>query len=126
MTLSACNTACGNIGQDGKEVECFGVLAQRQGARAIIATLWPVNDQSTSLLMQEFYRQKVSGKSKAEALRKAQLELLSGRIKGEQTTSQKRGETSDVERPFHFDKDPQAPYAPPYFWAPFLLIGNWK
>jgi CHAT domain-containing protein len=76
--------------------------------------------------MQEFYRQRVSGKSKAEALRQAQLGLLSGRIKGEQTTSQKRGETSEKKGLYHYDKDPEAPYAHPYFWAPFLLIGNWK
>ena len=56
LTLSACNTATGGAGASGKEVEGFGVLAQRQGAKAVVASLWPVADRSTKLLMQEFYR----------------------------------------------------------------------
>jgi CHAT domain-containing protein len=44
LTLSACNTGVG----DGTEVEGFGTLAQRQGAKAVIASLWPVMDDSTS------------------------------------------------------------------------------
>ena len=35
LTLSACNTATGGSGANGKEVEGFGVLAQRQGAKAV-------------------------------------------------------------------------------------------
>src|ERR1022692_4840968 len=52
LTLSACNTGMG----DGTEVEGFGTLAERQGAKAVIASLWPVADASTILLMQRFYR----------------------------------------------------------------------
>src|SRR5262249_9219395 len=44
LTLSACNTATGGSGANGKEVEGFGVLAQRQGAKAVVASLWPVFD----------------------------------------------------------------------------------
>ncbi len=103
LTLSACDTATGGERQ-GKEVEGFAVLAQRQGAHAIVASLWPVYDASTSQLMQHFYRLRDEHPlmSKAEALRQAQLALL-------------------------FPKDdPQAPFAHPYFWAPFILIGNWR
>jgi CHAT domain-containing protein len=60
LTLSACNTATGGSGANGKEVEGFGVLAQRQGAKAVVASLWPVADRSTKLLMQEFYRSRES------------------------------------------------------------------
>jgi len=42
LTLSACDTASGGTGANGKEVEGFAVLAQRKGAKAVIATLWPV------------------------------------------------------------------------------------
>lgn len=49
LTLSACDTATGGCGADGREVEGFGVLAQRLGAAAVIATLWPVADASTQL-----------------------------------------------------------------------------
>ena len=47
MTLSACNTAMGDSRGNGTEVEGFAVLAQREGAKAIIATLWMVADNST-------------------------------------------------------------------------------
>jgi CHAT domain-containing protein/Tfp pilus assembly protein PilF len=80
LTLSACETAMGNAAGDGKEVEGFGVLAQRQGAKAVIATLWPVADASTKALMQELYRRHETqpGVPKIEALRQAQLALLRG------------------------------------------------
>jgi CHAT domain-containing protein len=96
LTLSACNTALG----DGSEVESFGTLAQRQGAKAVIASLWPVADASTSRMMEEFYRIRESsaGITKLEALREAQLKLLRGA---------------------------GSPYAHPYYWAAFFLMGNW-
>jgi CHAT domain-containing protein len=56
LTLPACNTAVGSTGAEGKEVEGWAVLAQRQGAKAVVATLWPVVDVSTTALMQTFYR----------------------------------------------------------------------
>jgi CHAT domain-containing protein/Tfp pilus assembly protein PilF len=98
LTLSACNTAMGG-GANGREIESFGVEAQRQGAQAVMATLWAVADESTQLLMRDFYRlrQAHPEETKAEALRQAQIHLL---------------------------KD--AKYSHPYFWAPFILIGNWK
>jgi CHAT domain-containing protein/tetratricopeptide (TPR) repeat protein len=127
LTLSACDTAVGGEDADGKEVEGFAVLAQRQGAKAVVATLWSVADQSTALLMKEFYRLRMSDSTmtKAEALRQAQLELLRGTVTGQ--SSGARG----VQRPPDQEakplvKDPQRPYAHPYFWAPFLLMGNWK
>lgn len=124
LTLSACNTGVG----DGTEVEGFGTLAQRQGAKAVIASLWAVMDESTSHLMQEFYRIRESSPdiTKVEALREAQLELLRG-------TGQFSGMTRGVsvnpaaERPGapRFPTDPKALFAHPYFWAPFFLMGNW-
>jgi CHAT domain-containing protein/Tfp pilus assembly protein PilF len=129
LTLSACNTGMG----DGTEVEGFGTLAQRQGAKAVIASLWPVVDQSTSVLMQRFYRIRESspGKTKLEALREAQLELLRGTAKRAQGAEPVRilvhepeeGKPT-VEAP-RFPVDPEVPYAHPYYWAPFFLMGNW-
>jgi CHAT domain-containing protein len=127
LTLSACDTAVGGEDADGKEVEGFAVLAQRQGAKAVVATLWAVADESTALLMREFYRLRMSDPriTKAGALREAQLALLYGKIRG--GSSPDRGAravlpTSNAS----FVTDPQRPYAHPYFWAPFLLMGNWK
>ena len=127
LTLSACDTAVGGEGADGREVEGFAVLAQRQGAKAVVATLWAVADESTALLMREFYRLRMSDPAltKAEALRRAQLGLLTGQIRGNSSADRGAKVNRGVEgRPF--DQDPQRPYAHPYFWAPFLLMGNWK
>lgn len=115
LTLSACNTAMGSTRADGQEVEGLAILAQRQGAKAIVATLWAVADVSTQVLMQTFYRLWATKTElpKVEALRQAQLSLLHGT--GQATT----GSRTQWRR--H-----QAPYAHPYHWAPFLLVGNWK
>ena len=99
LTLSACETGLG-FGRDerGHEIEGFGVIAQQKGAKAVIATLWKVEDTSTATLMAAVYRNRqTQGLTKIEALRQAQLSLKK-----------------------------QAKYAHPYFWAPFILMGNWK
>jgi len=131
LTLSACNTAIGGDA-DGKEVEGFGMLAQKQGALSVIATLWAVADVSTGMLMQEFYRLRTAKPeiTKAEALRMAQLALLRGELKGsdgkktEPRTSKIAGAAAQGQA--SFKSDPNAPYAHPYYWAPFILIGNWR
>jgi len=99
LTLSACETGLGG-GRDerGQEIEGFGVLAQQQDAKAVLATLWAVADQSTALLMADTYRlRQTQGLTKIEALRQAQLALQR-----------------------------QPAYAHPFYWAPFILMGNWK
>ena len=137
LTLSACDTAMGNATADGKEIEGLGVLAQRQGAKAVVATLWPVADASTTMLMQEFYRGRAThaGLPKIEALQQAQLALLHGQKPPELAmVHEPRGlltpvaDHSDSKVPAlpHFTPDPRAPYAHPFYWAPFILIGNWK
>jgi CHAT domain-containing protein len=56
LTLSACETAFANRNEDGREVDSFGTIAQRLGAKGVVASLWSVNDASTSRLMQLMYR----------------------------------------------------------------------
>ena len=109
LTLSACETALRGRGADGQELESFGELVQRKGAKAVIASLWPVADESTSLLMQRFYaaRAMQPGIPKAEALRQAQLELLRG-----------SGSAGGLKGTARFEH--------PRYWAPFVLIGNWR
>lgn len=93
LTLSACETAAG----DERGALGLAGVAIKSGARSALATLWFINDQSSSLLVNQFYTQlKQSSHSKAQALREAQLTLLDHAI-----------------------------YRHPSYWAPFILINNW-
>ena len=93
LTLSACQTAIG----DDKAALGLGGIAVKAGARSAIATLWYINDQASSLIIKEFYKNlKNQNLSKAEALQMSQKSLIN---------------------------DPR--FKHPSYWAPFLLIGNW-
>ena len=146
LTLSACNTAAQQADANGREVDAFFELAQRLGAQSVLATLWPVADNSTPWLMREFYDLKVNkNENKAEALRHAQLALIHGTAKA--TRSKVRANASQVkivvEGETHsktraesftipkkdakpFTPDPKRPFAHPFYWSPFVLIGNWR
>jgi CHAT domain-containing protein len=92
LTLSACETAQG----DKRAALGMAGVAIRSGARSTLATLWSVNDQSTTDIMSQFYELLVKNSkiTKAKALQSAQVELL------------RKGKS-----PFH--------------WSPYVLIGNW-
>ena len=93
LTLSACQTALG----DERAALGLAGVAVKAGVKSVIATLWFVDDEATSLAIQEFYRQWRNSKiSKIQALQNAQKMLISIRR-----------------------------YSHPAYWAPFLLIGNW-
>ena len=94
LSLSACQTAAG----DDRAALGLAGIAIKAGARSAFATLWFVNDESSTLLVSDFYNQLRNHPdiSKAKALRAAQLKLIA---------------------------DPR--YAHPCYWAPYLLIGNW-
>jgi CHAT domain-containing protein len=131
LALSACDTAASRPGSDGKEVECFGTIAQRKGAAAVLASLWAVDDRSTSALMQAFYRLREAAPStpKAEAMRQAQLQLLRGDLTVPRPAGAARAlvhEEPGAPAAPAFKADSKAPFAHPYYWAPFVLIGNWK
>jgi CHAT domain-containing protein len=132
LTLSACNTAATQADANGKEIDGFAELAQRLGAGAVMASLWPVADESTELLMTEFYRLRKENPllTKAAALQLAQQKMLAGKL--QPTPNVGRGGTKTVKSradlvgipAFPFDKT--KPYAHPYYWSPFVLIGNWR
>jgi CHAT domain-containing protein len=116
LTLSGCETAMGSKDSDGREVDSLGIVGQLNGAKAVVATLWKVEDASVGKLMESFYRLWITppGMTKSEALRQAQLALLHGA-----SSSAGRALTSPP-------ANEAAPYSNPYYWAPFVLIGNWK
>ncbi len=92
LVLSACQTAKG----DRRAGLGIAGVAVQAGARSTLATLWQVSDESTPLFMSRFYQELKAGKTKAEALRQAQLDFLKN-----------------------------TRYKHPYFWAPFILAGSW-
>jgi len=130
LTLSACDTA--TIGANGKEMEGLAFVAQDLGAKAVVASLWPVADVGTEVLMREFYQLKRANAqwSKAEALRQAQISMLEGReISSKRASEEGRGikivnETEGGMKAFK--RDAKARFGHPHYWAPFILIGNWK
>lgn len=90
-------SACETAEGDDRAVLGLAGLAVRTGARSTLATLWEVDDAGTALFMELFYQQLAQGAvPKAEAVRQAQLQLM---------------------------QDPQ--FRHPFFWAPFVLVGNW-
>jgi tetratricopeptide (TPR) repeat protein len=97
VVLSGCATAT------GRDVASEGVLSLSRaffyaGARRIVASLWPVDDRATAAFMREFYRALLSDhQSAASALRYAQQSL-----------------SSDMR------------WAAPYYWAGFVLQGDWS
>ncbi len=131
ITLSACNTALGNTGADGSEVESFGTLVQDQGAKGVMATLWPVSDKSTGVFMKNMYQlREEKGMTKAEALQQAQILFVLGPKKEKNNNSFKSSgalvlNNKKRHEKVSFTPDPNAPYAHPYYWAPFVLMGNW-
>jgi CHAT domain-containing protein len=126
LTLSACETARGG-GADGGEVESFGALAQMNGASAVMATLWPIADDSTARLMADFYARLLDGgATKAQALRGAQLAMLrSGTVGGPLARGAEEDDAPAPGARTAPDSAPRAGTAHPYFWAPFVLMGNW-
>ncbi|MDZ7957875.1 MAG: CHAT domain-containing protein [Aulosira sp. DedQUE10] len=128
VVLSACETGLGGFFGDGKEILGFGYRMQEIGAKAAIASLWKVADPSTAQLMQQFYSNLASAKThitKAEALRQAQLSLLDGNKSTTANADQRGGIIVNI-KPGTSPRNDNATngYSHPYYWAPFILIGN--
>lgn len=130
VTLSACNTAFGNGDSSGKEVDSLATFIELRGAKAILATLWSVADESTQLLMSEFYRlhKENPQMTKSKAMRLAQKEMIEGKLKSsERQTGCRSGVVKlDGAKQTEFKCDAAAPFSHPFYWSPFVLIGNWR
>jgi CHAT domain-containing protein len=117
LTLSACQTARGG---DGAEIDGFGATAQLNGAGAVMASLWPVSDAATPRLMRDFYAGLMEqGLDKAEALRRAQVNMLHSAGQAV-ATNERAAEALDSPEPAA-----KAGFDHPYFWSAFVLMGNW-
>jgi CHAT domain-containing protein len=126
LTLSACSTAFTNRTEDGREVDSFGTIAQGLGASAVIASLWSVSDEATARLMETMYRfrQAKPELGKSEALRQAQEQMADGILKPEAAGVADRG--VHVTAGGTAGNIAATAWTHPYYWAAFILIGNWK
>ena len=115
LTLSACETAVGNnLGISG--------LAVESGARSILASLWTVSDTGTAPLMISFYQAFPDALSKATALRQAQIDLLTGKVKIENNQIVGLGNIGAIALPKGTEN---VDIRHPFFWSSFILVGNW-
>jgi CHAT domain-containing protein len=90
-------SACQTASGDERAALGLAGVAVRSGARSTVATLWSVSDEAAAALMVRFYQELTQpGMTKAEALRRAQVSLLK-----------------------------QEKFRQPFYWSPFVLIGNW-
>lgn len=91
-------SACETATGDDRAVLGLAGMAVRAGARSTVATLWKVDDAASAAFMELFYRELTQPNlSKAEALRRAQVALQQNPV-----------------------------YQLPYYWAPYILVGNWQ
>jgi len=94
ITLSACESGLGRVAR-GDEIIGFTRSLLSAGTSSIVASLWPVADDSTDLLMGRLYRELSAGRDLMASMQLAQLEVQKNRR-----------------------------FAHPFFWAPFNVIGN--
>jgi CHAT domain-containing protein/predicted negative regulator of RcsB-dependent stress response len=94
VVLSACETGLGKISRGEGIIGLTRALIYA-GSNNLVVSLWRVSDASTSLLMTDFYRSMLQGNDYGEALRLAKQGMISS-----------------------------TNYSSPYYWAPFVLIGE--
>ncbi|NEQ50843.1 MAG: CHAT domain-containing protein [Leptolyngbya sp. SIO3F4] len=119
VVLSACQTGLGGTLGNGEEILGFGYQIQRVGAKSAIASLWSVDDGGTQALMTSFYDNLRQGYGKSEALRQAQIALITD--DRQILEANQRGFAQEFKGPL-----PNLPssYNHPYYWSSFILIGN--
>jgi CHAT domain-containing protein len=117
-TLSACETGLGETA-GGEGLLGLQRSFQVAGTRTVVAGLWKVPDRATQMLMERFYQNLWQKKmDKLFALREAQLWMLR---EGQHHPEIQRGlHRLANEAPWKED------YLPPYYWAAFVLSGDWR
>mgnify|MGYP002786807419 CR=1 FL=1 len=117
LILSACTTAVSS-----REAELgFAGLAAIAGVRSALGTLWTVSDVGTLALMGEFYAQLKTAPTVASALRQAQLALLQQTVQIRQ--GQLQSGSTAIPLP-GLTLPQQATLAHPFYWSPFVVVGN--
>ncbi len=97
VVLSACQTGMGKMIR-GEGMIGLSRSFMHAGTRSVVMSLWSVSDQSTNVLMLRFYENLIlKGVSLAKALQLARISMIKDEL-----------------------------YAHPFFWAPFVLTGDWQ
>ena len=126
VVLSGCETGLGKL-SSGDELVGLTRAFIYAGTPSVVASLWKVDDASTAHLMSSFYKS-LKTTSKAEALRQAQLEMIRGKVSRELLAQRgvggigKLGQTSAAQS----RSQNSISISHPYFWAPFVLVGDGK
>ena len=94
ITLSACQTAK-EANANGQEISGLAYVLERAGAKSVIASLWNAEDNTSAEIMTQFYQNLQKGMTKSEAMQKAKLNQI------------------EKNKDLH-----------PFFWSPFILIGD--
>jgi CHAT domain-containing protein len=123
VVLSACETGLSGSAQDGTEISGISGYFLYRGAKSVLASLWSVNDASTALMMQQFYKHLAAGMTKAAALQQVQQDLINSKL-----TARNAPVRSDIipesTSGHSATRSTTSDFSHPYYWAPFILIGN--
>jgi len=137
VVLSACETGLGKL-SSGDELVGLTRAFIYAGTPSVVASLWNVEDSSTAQLMASFYKN-LKTMTKVEALRQAQLQLIQGKTNsellarrgiggigklGEAAKAQPSPDTASSAR--SVPETISVSTSHPYFWAPFILVGEGK
>jgi CHAT domain-containing protein/tetratricopeptide (TPR) repeat protein len=142
VALSACQTALGRQGS-GEGLLGFAQAFLQCGARTVVLSRWPADDTATALLMLRFYENLLGARKelkqplgRAEALAEAQrwlrelprrdAEALAAALAADKLSGTTRGRVVELNVKEPAAKLPQGeqPYAHPFFWAAFVLVGD--
>lgn len=112
--LSACETGLGEVA-GGEGLLGLQRAFQIAGARSVVASLWEVSDEATRTLMENFYDNLWNKELRMlEALREAQLSML------------KEGRQRGLVRLDKLQDGDISKRTPPFYWAAFVLSGDWR
>jgi len=146
VVLSACESGV-NERKSGDELIGLTRALIYAGTPSVLVSLWQVNDLSTLILMENFYRELAKDSNKAQALQQAQLALMnmsdsevrdyiSGRVNTLNATGQQARAHSfenlaypsllAAERYNPRKEKEWRPFSHLAAWAPFILVGDWK
>ena len=128
VVLSACETGLGKL-SSGDELVGLTRAFIYAGTPSVVASLWNVEDSSTAQLMASFYKN-LKTMTKVEALRQAQLNLIRGNVNSDLLARRgiggigKLGEVPGPKAPSQDSVSISTSH--PFFWAPFILVGEGK